>query len=241
MLILRRKEGSGVPAVEPCRGIRRRMVMSFAPILDRIPAFAGFTHPWTTSPASAARIPTARSTANATPATSRSAAATASTSSIRLLYCNACKARFSERKGTPLFRSHLPRGEGRSPSSSTSPRAAASARPAGSSASTATPSSGWPASPASTPTTLTTSSWLFPPRTREVQFDEKWSFVAKKQKNCDPDRPGRRPQGGLVGPRRLRPRAPAGPGGRPRGARRSRTPRRSSPRSRTAPTAPRRG
>ncbi len=34
-----------------------------------------------------------------------------------------------------------------------------------------------------------TSSWLFPPRTREVQFDEKWSFVAKKQKNCDPLNP----------------------------------------------------
>jgi hypothetical protein len=31
-----------------------------------------------------------------------------------------------------------------------------------------------------------TSSWLFPPRTREVQFDEMWSFVGKKQKNCDP-------------------------------------------------------
>ena len=27
---------------------------------------------------------------------------------IRLLYCKACKARFSERKGTPLFHSHLP-------------------------------------------------------------------------------------------------------------------------------------
>jgi LacI family transcriptional regulator len=26
----------------------------------------------------------------------------------RLLYCKACKARFSERKGTPLFGSHLP-------------------------------------------------------------------------------------------------------------------------------------
>ena len=34
-----------------------------------------------------------------------------------------------------------------------------------------------------------TSSWLFPPRTREVQFDEKWSFVDKKQKNCDPTDP----------------------------------------------------
>jgi hypothetical protein len=39
------------------------------------------------------------------------------------------------------------------------------------------------------PTTLTRSSWLFPPRTREVQFDEKWSFVNKKQKNCDPADP----------------------------------------------------
>ena len=26
----------------------------------------------------------------------------------------------------------------------------------------------------------------FPPRTREVQFDEKWAFVAKKEANCDP-------------------------------------------------------
>src|SRR5947209_408948 len=29
----------------------------------------------------------------------------------------------------------------------------------------------------------------FPPRTREVQFDEKWAFVAKKEKHCDPDDP----------------------------------------------------
>jgi IS1 family transposase len=28
-------------------------------------------------------------------------------------------------------------------------------------------------------------SWLFPPQTREVQFDEKWAFVAKKEKHCD--------------------------------------------------------
>ena len=28
--------------------------------------------------------------------------------SIRLLYCRTCKARFSERKGTPLYRSGLP-------------------------------------------------------------------------------------------------------------------------------------
>jgi len=37
--------------------------------------------------------------------------------------------------------------------------------------------------------TFTTNSSLFPPNTREVQFDEKWSFVAKKEKNCDPNNP----------------------------------------------------
>ena len=35
----------------------------------------------------------------------------------------------------------------------------------------------------------TTSSWLFPPRTREVQFDEKWSYAFKKQEHCDPTDP----------------------------------------------------
>jgi IS1 family transposase len=29
----------------------------------------------------------------------------------------------------------------------------------------------------------------FPPRTRQVQFDEKWAFVAKKQAHCDRDDP----------------------------------------------------
>ncbi|PWR74918.1 hypothetical protein ACKUB1_17005 [Methanospirillum stamsii] len=30
---------------------------------------------------------------------------------------------------------------------------------------------------------------VFPPQTNEVQFDEKWSFVGKKEKNCDPCNP----------------------------------------------------
>lgn len=34
-----------------------------------------------------------------------------------------------------------------------------------------------------------TSWWAFPPETQEVQFDEKWAFVQKKQKNCDPNDP----------------------------------------------------
>src|SRR5262249_5178583 len=39
------------------------------------------------------------------------------------------------------------------------------------------------------PASSTTSWWPFPPGTREVQLDEKWSFVAKKQAHCDPDDP----------------------------------------------------
>jgi IS1 family transposase len=39
------------------------------------------------------------------------------------------------------------------------------------------------------PTNSTTRSWLFPPRTDEVQLDEKWSFVYKKQARCDPADP----------------------------------------------------
>ena len=54
---------------------------------------------------------------------------------------------------------------------------------------TATPSPATAGRPATTPRPLTTSWSPFPPRTREVQFDEKWAFVAKKEKNCDPDDP----------------------------------------------------
>src|SRR3954469_8195443 len=39
------------------------------------------------------------------------------------------------------------------------------------------------------PSNSTTSWSPFPPQTREVQFDEKWAFVGKKEKHCDPDDP----------------------------------------------------
>jgi hypothetical protein len=41
-----------------------------------------------------------------------------------------------------------------------------------------------------------TSSWLFPPATREAQFDEEWAFVGKKQKHCDPTDPDDAQRGG---------------------------------------------
>ena len=39
------------------------------------------------------------------------------------------------------------------------------------------------------PKNFTTSWSLFPPNTQEIQFDEKWDFVKKKQKNCDENSP----------------------------------------------------
>ena len=45
------------------------------------------------------------------------------------------------------------------------------------------------------PSNSMTSWWPFPPKTREVQFDEKWAFVGKKQKHCDPTDPEDRQQG----------------------------------------------
>jgi IS1 family transposase len=37
------------------------------------------------------------------------------------------------------------------------------------------------------PNNCTTNWSPFPPRTRKLQLDEKWSFVAKKEKHCDPE------------------------------------------------------
>src|SRR5262249_25988595 len=68
-------------------------------------------------------------------------------------------------------------------------RASASAPPAGSPASPGTPSRATSPGPATRPNSSTTSWWLFPPLTCEVQFDEKWNFVGKKEKNSDPDDP----------------------------------------------------
>jgi IS1 family transposase len=42
---------------------------------------------------------------------------------------------------------------------------------------------------ANTPNNFTTNSSLFPPQTEEVQFDEKWDFVYKKEKHCDENNP----------------------------------------------------
>ena len=58
--------------------------------------------------------------------------------SIRFLRCRSCGDRFSEREATPLFRSHLTKEKAAAVLEHVA-RAAASARPSGSWASTATP------------------------------------------------------------------------------------------------------
>ena len=105
-----------------------------------------------------------------------------------MLRCRACKARFSERKGTPLFDSRLPpekvesvlehiaegcgvRQTGRLCKVNRGTVGRLS-RIAGEHA-----------------RDLHDELVALSPRTREVQFDEKWAFVAKKEKNCDPDDP----------------------------------------------------
>src|SRR5262244_2230673 len=67
------------------------------------------------------------------------------------------------------------------------PMAVASARPADWSVSARTRSSATACVPAVMPASSTTSWWAFPPSTTKIQVDEKWSFVAKKQKNCKAD------------------------------------------------------
>ncbi len=103
----------------------------------------------------------------------------------QMLGCRTCKVRFSERQGTVLFHAkrtaqtvgaileHLSEPWGSGP-------------PA---ASVASIEPRWAApgpSQATRPGPSTRTSWLFPPRTREVQCDEKGSFVSQKQKPCDP-------------------------------------------------------
>src|SRR3954447_7339423 len=107
---------------------------------------------------------------------------------FRLLYCRTCRARVSEPKGTPLYRAHLPEdkvtsilehisegcgvrktarlGKGHPDTGSRYTRAAGEhAR--------------------SAHDELVANS----PETREIQMDEAWSFVAKKEANCDEDKP----------------------------------------------------
>jgi IS1 family transposase len=112
----------------------------------------------------------------------------------RLLYCRSCQARFSERKGTPLYRAHLPQDKVLSILDHIAEGCGVLktarlvdvhpdtishySRVAGRHARIAHEE-------------LVARS----PATREVQMDEKWSFVGKKEKHCDDDDPADQSRG----------------------------------------------
>ena len=105
----------------------------------------------------------------------------------RLLYCRTCRDRFSERKGTPLYRAHLPEDKILSILEHIHEGCGVLKTRAWS-RSIPIPSATTAAPPRACPHAhdeLVAHS----PQTRDLQMDEKWSFVAKKEKNCDEDDP----------------------------------------------------
>jgi IS1 family transposase/transposase-like protein len=106
----------------------------------------------------------------------------------RMLYCRTCRARFSERKGTPLYRAHLPEHKVLSILEHVHEgcgvlKTARLVKVHPDTVSRYSRVAGEHARDAHDE--LVDHS----PETREIQMDEKWSFVAKKEKNCDEDDP----------------------------------------------------
>ena len=106
----------------------------------------------------------------------------------RLLYCRTCRDRFSERKGTPLYRAHLPEDKVLSILDHITEgcgvlKTARLVKVHPDTVSRYTRAAGDHA-PAAHDELVARS-----PETREIQMDEAWSFVAKKEKNCDEDDP----------------------------------------------------
>jgi IS1 family transposase len=106
----------------------------------------------------------------------------------RLLYCRSCRARFSERKGTPLYRAHLPEETVASILEHITEgcgvlQTARLLKVHPDTVSRYTRAAGDQARAAHDELVARS------PLTREIQMDEAWSFVAKKEKNCDEDDP----------------------------------------------------
>jgi IS1 family transposase/transposase-like protein len=107
---------------------------------------------------------------------------------FRLLYCRSCRTRFSERKGTPLYRAHLPEDKVTSILEHITEgcgvlKTARLVKVHPDTVSRYTRAAGAQARAAHDELVARS------PETREVQLDEAWSFVAKKEKNCDEDDP----------------------------------------------------
>ena len=106
----------------------------------------------------------------------------------RLLYCRACRDRFSERKGTPLYRAHLPEDKVLSILEHVNEgcgvrKTARLVKVHPDTVSRYSRAAGEHSHAAHHELVAHS------PATREIQMDEKWSFVAKKEKNCDEDDP----------------------------------------------------
>jgi IS1 family transposase/transposase-like protein len=113
---------------------------------------------------------------------------------FRLLYCRTCRDRFSERKGTPLYRAHLPEETVTSILDHIVEGCGVrkTARLVDVHPDTVSRYSHLAGDHArAAHDELVARS----PETREVQMDEKWSFVAKKEKNCDEGDPADRFRG----------------------------------------------
>jgi IS1 family transposase/transposase-like protein len=107
---------------------------------------------------------------------------------FRLLYCRSCRARFSERKGTPLYRAHLPEDKVLSILEHINEgcgvlKTARLVKVHPDTVSRYSRAAGEHARAAHDELVAHS------PETRELQMDEKWAFVAKKEKNCDGDDP----------------------------------------------------
>jgi IS1 family transposase/transposase-like protein len=112
----------------------------------------------------------------------------------RQLYCRSCRARFSERKGTPLYRAHLPEDKVLSILEHISEgcgvrKTARLVKVRPDTVSRYTRVAGEHARAAHDDLVARS------PETREIRMDEAWSFVAKKEKNCDEDDPADRFRG----------------------------------------------
>ncbi|HMB04312.1 MAG TPA: hypothetical protein VKP69_11320 [Isosphaeraceae bacterium] len=112
----------------------------------------------------------------------------------RLLYCRTCRGRFSERKGTPLYRAHLPEAKVLAILEHITEGCGVlkTARLVKVHPDTVSHYSRVAGDHAER---LHDESVARSPATREVQMDEKWSFVGKKEKNRDEDDPDDRFRG----------------------------------------------
>src|SRR5262245_21715457 len=107
---------------------------------------------------------------------------------LRLLYCESCQARFSERQGTPLFGAKLETGKIVSVLDHISEGCGVrkTSRLTGVHRDTVIRYSLLAGEQAQD---LHDVLVAFSPQTREVQCDEKWACVGKKQQHCDPADP----------------------------------------------------